>query len=72
MRCACNVIRTSCGSQKRIIKLMIRSQSPDLRTETKCPKFRHNSKELMKESHTKDKGDIGLDRKGLALVGTSL
>ena len=26
----------------------------------------------MKESHTKDKGDIGLDRKGLALVGTSL
>ena len=35
-------------------------------------RFRHNDKELMKESHTKDKGDIGLDREELAPGGTSL
>ena len=35
-------------------------------------RFRNNSKELMKESHTKDKGDIGLHREGLARGGTSL
>ena len=35
-------------------------------------RFHHNSKELMKENYTKDKGDIGLDREGLARGGTSL
>ena len=59
---------------------LARPKLRDLRTETKCRKLMlgafceipHSNKELMKESHTKDKGDIGLDREELARGGTSL
>ena len=35
-------------------------------------RFRHTNKELMKDSHKKEKGDIGLDQKELARGGTTL
>ena len=35
-------------------------------------RIRHTNKELMKDSHKKDKGDIGLDQEELARGGTTL
>ena len=35
-------------------------------------RFRHTNKELMKNSHKKEKGDIGLDQEELARGGTTL
>ena len=45
------------------------SQNYDLK---RLVRFRHTNEELMKDSHKKEKGDIGLDQEELARGGTSL